>query len=128
MFGFPHETKEDMRETRDFSFNNGFDQRFFNVCYPLPGTEVYEYLKEKYEIDRLDWKDFSVETSPYPVSEVSSREIMDFLYKTQLHGLFLSFNIYKDFYKQDFLLNFSKVMTKLILFRIFGVIKKIKQC
>lgn len=128
MFGFPYETKEEMKKTRDFSLKTEFDSIFYNICYPLPGTKIYEYLKKKYQIDRINWKDFIVEKSPYPVSEVSSREIMKFLYQTEFYSLLNSSNISKNIFKRKFLLNFSKLITKYMLLLISGSPKKIKQC
>lgn len=128
MFGFPHETIEDMRETRDFALKTNFDRIFFNICYPLPGTAIYEYLKKKYGIDRIDWQEFTVENSLYPVSEVSSKEIIKFLYQTELQALLNSFNIYRDFYKKGFLMSFSKLLLKYMLLLVFRNPKRIKQC
>jgi radical SAM superfamily enzyme YgiQ (UPF0313 family) len=128
MYGFPGETAEDMRETRDFAFDAKFDRVFFNICYPLPGTAIYEYLRGKYEIERIDWKEFAVEMSPYPVSAVPSKEVMGFLYQTELLTLLNSVNIGRDFYKPSIAINFSKILIKYIFLFVFRTPRRVKQC
>jgi radical SAM superfamily enzyme YgiQ (UPF0313 family) len=127
MFGFPQETEKDMQKTRDFAFRMGFDKVFFNVCYPLPGTEIYNYLKHRYQIQRLDWKNFSVETSSYPLSEVTTRRIMAFFYQTELLNLLRTFSIPRDLFAPRAIKNLGKSLAKLILFYLFGIARKLKQ-
>ncbi|UCG68040.1 MAG: radical SAM protein [Thermoplasmata archaeon] len=128
MYGFPYETAKDMKDTRDFAFTVDFDRRFFNVCYPLPGTEIYEFLKRKYRVEKLDWRKFTVERSPYPIGDVSSREIIKFLRRTELRNLLHSSTIYKDFHKKEFLSNFAKIVLKLVLIYLFQYSRQIRQC
>ncbi len=128
MYGFPDETMEDMKDTQDFAFDVDFDKRFFNICFPLPGTALYEFHKKKYQVKRLNWRDFAVETSTYPTSDVSSKDVMKFLYQTEWRDLLHSFKLSRDIYKLNFLLSLSKVITKIALLNIFGFSKKVKQC
>ena len=127
MFGFPQETEKDMQKTRDFAFRMGFDKVFFNVCYPLPGTEIYNYLKHRYQIHRLDWKNFSVETSSYPVSEVTTRKIMTFFYQTEVLNLLRTFSIPRDLFAPRAIKNLGKSLAKLMFFYLFGIARKLKQ-
>jgi len=75
MIGFPEETKEEMNKTISYAFSLGTSLVMFSICFPLPGTQVYSYIKEKYKFDRIDWANFDIYTSQYPVSNLSSIEL-----------------------------------------------------
>lgn len=56
MVGSPYETKEDMMMTLDFIRNNPFDTLEICITTPLPGTELWEYAKQKNLVnDYMDW-------------------------------------------------------------------------
>lgn len=75
MIGFPEETKEEMNKTIRYAFSLGSELVMFTICFPLPGTQVYRYIKEKYKFDRIDWANFDIYTSQYPVSKLSSMKL-----------------------------------------------------
>lgn len=75
MLGFPGETKEDMKTTIRYSFSLFADMVTFTACFPLPGSQVYRYLKELYGFDRIDWANFDISRSPYPVSRLTSQKL-----------------------------------------------------
>jgi len=84
MLGFPGETLAEMKESIRFAFSHDFLPLHFEILYPLPGTRVYETLKSMYRLDRIDWKHFDVYRSPYPLSELSTRDLNRLLKKTRL--------------------------------------------
>ena len=45
--GLPGETKEDILMTLDYPFKVGFDSASFFIANPLPGSELYDFCKEK---------------------------------------------------------------------------------
>jgi radical SAM superfamily enzyme YgiQ (UPF0313 family) len=47
VIGFPWETEEDIRQTVDFARTLDPDFFDFNIAYPLPGTELYDRVKEQ---------------------------------------------------------------------------------
>ncbi len=47
IFGFPGETKEQMKETFRFANQMKTDMAYFFVANPLPGTEMYEMAKQR---------------------------------------------------------------------------------
>lgn len=56
MVGSPHETKEDMMMTLDFIKNNKFDTLEICITVPLPGTELWEYAKQRKLVnDYMNW-------------------------------------------------------------------------
>lgn len=75
MFGFPTETRDDVQQSIDLSMSLKLNTVDFNICYPLPGTEVYEYIKKKYKFSAIDWKTFNPYDSPYPAGEISTIEL-----------------------------------------------------
>jgi len=75
MIGFPEETKQEMKKTIKYAFFLGAELVMFTICFPLPGTQVYSYIKEKYKFDRIDWANFDIYTSQYPISKLSSMEL-----------------------------------------------------
>lgn len=75
MIGFPGETREEMKKTIRYAFSLGAELVTFKICFPLPGTQVYSYIKEKYKFGRIDWSNFDIHKSEYPTSRLSSAEL-----------------------------------------------------
>ncbi len=78
MIGFPNETWKDVIQTIHYAFSLKADMLAFEICFPLPGTRVYEFLKKKYGIDQIQWKGFNVYKSPYPMSKLSTPTLIVF--------------------------------------------------
>ena len=79
MIGFPGETKADMLETINFASSLPAEHVQFEIVSPHPGTEFLNDLKSKYNIESIDWFNFDVYSSPYPMSDLSSRELYSLL-------------------------------------------------
>ena len=92
MMGFPTETRMEIEETIRFARSHGFHMVSFTICYPIPGTEVYRYLLDKYNIEKIDWTSFDIHRSPYPLSELESESLSKLYRKTNME-----FMITKDF-------------------------------
>ncbi|MBI5238712.1 MAG: B12-binding domain-containing radical SAM protein [Deltaproteobacteria bacterium] len=75
MLGFPAETRKEMQESIRLAKTLDFRMVSFTICYPIPGTKVYEFIRDKYKIKRIDWKTFNIHESPYPCSELKSSEL-----------------------------------------------------
>lgn len=84
MIGFPEETKKEIKETIKYAFSLGTDLTTFTICFPLPGSQVYYHIREKYKFDKIDWSNFDIYNSPYPMSELSSKELTRMLKKIRL--------------------------------------------
>lgn len=87
MIGFPGETKGEMKKTVRYAFSLGADMVTFTICFPLPGSQVCRYMKEKYKLDRIDWANFDIYSSEYPVSGLSSAELTRMLKSIRLRIL-----------------------------------------
>jgi len=75
MIGFPRETKKEMKETIKYAFSIDADLITFAEVFSLPGAEIYDYLKEKYGFQRIDWSNFDIHSSMYPGSCLSSKRL-----------------------------------------------------
>lgn len=75
MLGFPEETRDDIKDSIKFAFSLGADFVKFNIVFPLPGSRNYDYLKERYNIGKIDWSGFDISSSPYPMGQMSSRKL-----------------------------------------------------
>jgi len=59
MFGLPGETKETIKETIKFVLKLNPDYAQFPVAIPYPGTEFYNFLKEKGWLASDNWEDYN---------------------------------------------------------------------
>jgi radical SAM superfamily enzyme YgiQ (UPF0313 family) len=75
LLGFPDETRADMRATFGFARSVRFRNVSFTLCFPIPGSRVYDYVRERYGIKKIDWASFDIHKSPYPCSELSSTQL-----------------------------------------------------
>lgn len=73
--GYPTETLEEMRETISFASELPLTRAIFSNFLPIPGTEVFDYLKERGEIDMLDWKRLIQSDVPYAPDGISKKRL-----------------------------------------------------
>jgi len=90
MIGFPDETRKDVEQTVDFAFSLPADSLQFEIVCPHPSTELLDNLKQRYGIDRINWEDFDVYRSPYPLSELDSSELYRLLKKIKRRYKYMS--------------------------------------
>lgn len=57
MIGSPYETEKDIKETIDLIKELDLDEIGLNVTTPFPGTEIWEYAKEKGLVKNDQWDD-----------------------------------------------------------------------
>ncbi len=81
MIGFPEETKKEMKNTIKYALSLNADLITFTIVFPLPGTEIYNHLKEKYRLKSIEWSNFDILNSPYPLSELPSKKLTRLLKK-----------------------------------------------
>ena len=55
MIGSPYETEEDIKQTINFIKEIGLDELGLNVTTPFPGTELWEYAREKGLVKDNEW-------------------------------------------------------------------------
>ncbi len=83
MFGFPWETKEDIKETIRFSAA----LPLYSICYNLiayfPGTGMFDQLLKEGKVGLKDfnWDDFTLHRATFPTASLSREELDDYLEK-----------------------------------------------
>jgi len=87
MYGFPEETPDEMEATYQYAFSGLFDLLSFDLCFPLPGTEMLRQYLEKNQLAELQWDTFSPANPPAPISRASSRELASILRKSRLRAM-----------------------------------------
>lgn len=55
ILGYPEETEQEIEETIRFALKLKIQTAGFSLFLPLPGTEIYEYLKTKNRLEKLDY-------------------------------------------------------------------------
>ena len=65
----------DMGDTIRYAFSLDADLVTFTICFPLPGSQVYDYIKGRYKFKAIDWATFDIKNSIYPVSRLSSGDL-----------------------------------------------------
>jgi anaerobic magnesium-protoporphyrin IX monomethyl ester cyclase len=86
MVGFPGETLEEVDITLEYALSEPYDQRFFTPLIPLPGTEVYAWLKQREGFERIDWATYRFERPPYNLSEVPPSVLRQRLIRANLRA------------------------------------------
>ncbi len=84
IIGFPGESKEAMRETVRQAYALPADELMFTQCFPLPGSAVYDNWKHHHYLKKHDWAGYNVATSPYPVSDLNSNQLLWFVRRARI--------------------------------------------
>jgi radical SAM superfamily enzyme YgiQ (UPF0313 family) len=76
--GFPGETRRDMLRTVDYARKLDIDIVQLTVVTPIPGSEIYEDLVARGEINNPNWDDFdfSAPTSPDQISKSEMDQVL----------------------------------------------------
>ena len=78
VIGLPGETPDDLRKTIEFTKKLQPDVADFHMLIPLPGTPVYNYLKQNGLIIETDWSKYSFHTEPvFRTKELTKEEILE---------------------------------------------------
>jgi pentatricopeptide repeat protein len=92
IFGFPHETKEQMQETVDYARSLQIDWCVFSIAAPLVGSEMYKEFVEMGSIeDNLNtWRETVFDHRGFDTPDISADELNDFAYRANLDCNFLN--------------------------------------
>ncbi len=88
MMGIPGETKDDMKKTMKFARELPIHRAQFNNFMPLPGTEIYNQLKEKGKLNGLDTDHFFVHDVGYIPDGMTRKDLKNLQRKAYL-GFYL---------------------------------------
>jgi len=85
ILGFPGETREQIQETIDFAASIPSDWNVFSIASPLIGTEMFDQLIERRDIDdSFNWDDAFFFTRSYDTKEITAVELNDLAYKANI--------------------------------------------
>lgn len=102
ILGFPGETREQMEETIRYSATLASDWNIYNVAAPLIGTEMYEELLARGEIDQsFNWDDAFFGERVYDTPEIAAQELKDLAYAANIHNNFFgNYNLRMGHYER----------------------------
>jgi len=75
ILGFPGETESTIKETIKFAAELPLKRANFFTYLPFPGSESYEDLRSKGELDGVDWERFYFMTAAYNPKGVTRQEL-----------------------------------------------------
>jgi anaerobic magnesium-protoporphyrin IX monomethyl ester cyclase len=75
ILGYPTETRADVEETIRYAMKLDVQRAQFSNFLPIPGTEAYEYVKQRGEIDNLDFDQLHTADIPYSPPGMTRREL-----------------------------------------------------
>ena len=75
ILGYPTETREDIEETIRFAMSLDVQGAQFSNFLPIPGTEAYEFVKQRGEIEDLDFSKLHTADIPYSPPGMTRREL-----------------------------------------------------
>jgi anaerobic magnesium-protoporphyrin IX monomethyl ester cyclase len=79
MLGLPGEDKDTIQDTIDFAIKLDPDIAKFHVLKPFPGTEVYDYLKEKGFLLSTDFDRYGIHSKPvHRLETLSDDDLLEF--------------------------------------------------
>jgi magnesium-protoporphyrin IX monomethyl ester (oxidative) cyclase len=87
MYGFPDESLEEMAETYRYAFSGLFDFLSFDLCFPLPGTEMLRDYLQQHRMDELSWETFTPGNPPAPISRAGGRALRSMLVKSRVRAM-----------------------------------------
>lgn len=90
MIGFPGETREEAYETVKFAKELDLKRAQFAIFHPLPGSDIYEELREKglLSADDIDWGEIRPSGAAFAIGEMSKKEL-----KSLQRRAFLEFHL-----------------------------------
>ncbi len=75
ILGYPTETRKDIEETIRYAMKLDVQRAQFSNFLPIPGTEAYNFVKARGEIDDLDFSRLHTADIPYAPPGMSRREL-----------------------------------------------------
>ena len=75
ILGYPTETREDIEATIRFAMTLDVQRAQFSNFLPIPGTEAYEYVRQRGEIDDLDLAQLHTADIPYSPPGMTTKEL-----------------------------------------------------
>lgn len=88
IIGYPEENIEDIEKSINFAKNLDLKSVIFYNFLPLPGTKIYQELKMKGEISKVDWDKYFQSDVPYSPRGVTKKDIKKYQRKAHFKFYF----------------------------------------
>jgi len=75
MIGFPGETKEEVDQTIKFSMSLDLKRAQFAIFHPLPGSRIFDNLKEKNKLKNIEWSKIKPSEAAYKHENLSEKTL-----------------------------------------------------
>lgn len=75
ILGYPGEIIEDIKKTIDFACKLDLTRATFSAFKPFPGTDIYNELLKKGEIEKLDYNNFSLDKIVWSPKGISLKKL-----------------------------------------------------
>ena len=115
MYGFPGETREELKATLDFALDLDLDYASFYVYTPYPGSAMYDELIREGVIRKEDHRQFDKFDYSNDLSEATPKELY-WLIRKSLLSFYLRPRIIKNLLKNIRYPNFYAVLFKLLYY------------
>ena len=102
ILGFPGETRSQMEETIEFAASLEADWCTVHPAAPLAGTEMFDQLVARGDIDRsFNWDDAFFQERTYDTAEIGAQELKDLAYGANLRiNFFENYNLRSGQYEK----------------------------
>jgi anaerobic magnesium-protoporphyrin IX monomethyl ester cyclase len=113
ILGFPGETLEQMHETIEYASNLKADWTVISIAAPLVGTEMFQQLLDREEIDSSwNWDNAFFQERGYDTKEVSAEDLKKLVYDANISINFFNNTNFKEHNFQKAMNNFSDVLSR----------------
>lgn len=75
MIGFPGETEEEIKQTIRFAMSLDLKRSQFAIFHPLPGSEIFNTLKEEGRLDGIEWRKIKPSEVAYESENLSRKQL-----------------------------------------------------
>lgn len=76
ILGYPLDTIKTIKQTIDYACKIRIDMAVFYTFVPLPGSEIFQYLKERGELANFNWDKIQMDKSFYSPPGIPLEELM----------------------------------------------------
>lgn len=96
IIGYPEETKKDIKKTISLAVKLPLDRAGFFLFCPHPGTTIYNQLKTKNQLQKINWKTFSYNKITASYGNLTLKELQK-LYREAFFKFYFRLKIIKNF-------------------------------
>ena len=129
MFGFPSETRQEIRTTIDFAVRSKLDVAYFFKVTPYPGSELFNSLEEPGRtVESGDYGDYHFYSTARSCSDIPPQELNGFILEAQQRFFSRPVRLWRSYKKSPHKLDFFKKLVHIFAVMIQAyIIRKLAQ-